>query len=58
MESKGNYNNIYCLNYGGVLNNGSVYTVNADLYNMSADQIKMYLDQLKTITKPCGLLII
>ena len=36
----GNYNNIYCLNYGGVLNNGSVYTVNADLYNMSADQIK------------------
>ena len=40
VESKGNYNNIYCLNYGGVLNNGSVYTVNADLYNMSADQIK------------------
>ncbi len=40
VESKGNYNNIYCLNYGGVLNNGSVYTVNADLYNMSDDQIK------------------
>lgn len=39
-ESKGNYYNIYCLNHGGVLNKGSVYSVSADLYNMSEDQIK------------------
>ncbi len=40
VESSGTHKNIYCLNYAGVLNDGSVYTVSEDIYNLSADKIK------------------
>ena len=40
VESSGTHKNIYCLNYAGVLNDGSVYTVSEDIYNLSADKVK------------------
>ena len=39
IESTGKFNNIYCLDYEGVLNDRSVYTVAADIYNLSDSQI-------------------
>ena len=39
VESQGNYNNIYCLDYAGHLIDGSRYEVNSDIYNLPENEI-------------------
>ena len=38
-ESTGTYNNIYCLDYCGILNSGSQYSMSSDIYNLTDSQI-------------------
>ena len=39
VESQGNYNNIYCLDYAGHLIDGSRYEANSDIYNLPENEI-------------------
>ena len=39
VESQGNYNNIYCLDYAGHLIDGSRYEVNSGIYNLPENEI-------------------
>ena len=51
VETNGNYQNIFCFNYGQPLNENSVYTVSADIYNLPEDQINNLFGSVSNYNK-------
>ena len=51
IESNGTYQNLYCLDYGGKLNEGSTYEISSDIYNLTDAQITEIFGNVENYNK-------